>query len=206
MQKDTIQNIFIGVLLGGVILLAGGFYLVNQQLKLIATSIKSIDQVVTQLQNAPAPQPITVGEPNPSAPTAKTLVIGGLTFDLPEGWSSQGVNANGETLIRVPDPTYNVSIPVSVRLFDAKESKECLTNNQCDVLANTRSTVVYASGYFLPVPSLGAWIVKKNESLYQVTFAEPVSNQPAPKDLDGVWFPSTVVTDGELISFVLTAR
>ena len=48
MNKDTIQNIFIGILLGGVILLAGGVYYLATQVQTATQGIQRIEQGVTE--------------------------------------------------------------------------------------------------------------------------------------------------------------
>ncbi|MEK7473944.1 MAG: hypothetical protein AAB668_04485 [Patescibacteria group bacterium] len=56
MNKDTIQNIFIGILLGGVLLLAGGVYFLAMQVQTATRGIQRIEQSVTgsmeQMNNA----------------------------------------------------------------------------------------------------------------------------------------------------------
>ncbi len=206
MNQEKMQNVLLGVLLVGLVLVGGGMYLFSTQLQSVATSAKGIQGSVAQLQTVkPVVTESTVVSTAQQA-VSKKVTIGGLSFALPEGWNSQGINAYGETLLQVPDPSYKVTIPVSVHLLTSEESTKCQSRDYCDVLVNTQSGTVYASSYFLPVPSLGSWIVQKNQEWYQITFAEPVSNEPPPKDLDGVWFPSTSVTSGEFLSFVLTAR
>ncbi len=206
MNQEKMQNVLLGVLMVGLVLVGGGMYLFSTQLQSVATSVKGIQVGMAQLQ---AVKPVVTEPavvPAEQQPVFQKVNIGGLTFALPEGWASKGIDANGETLIQVLDPSYKVMIPVDVHLLTPVQAQKCLSGDYCDVLVNTPATTIYTSGQLLPIPSLGTFIVKKGDGLYQVTFNEPVSNEPLPKDLDGVWFPSTSVTSGEFLSFVLTAR
>lgn len=55
MNKDMIQNIFIGILLGGVILLAGGVYFLAMQVQTATQGIQRIEENVTEsMQKADA--------------------------------------------------------------------------------------------------------------------------------------------------------
>lgn len=47
MNQEQTQNVFIGLLAAGLILLGGGMYLISQQVKSVATSVKGIQAVVT---------------------------------------------------------------------------------------------------------------------------------------------------------------
>lgn len=50
MNQEQTQNVFIGLLAAGLILLGGGVYLISQQVKSVATSVRGIQQGVAQLK------------------------------------------------------------------------------------------------------------------------------------------------------------
>lgn len=114
MNKDMIQNIFIGVLLGGVILLAGGVYYLAMQVQTATQGIQRIEESVTEsmqksdaammkadesVQKADAAMmkaeenAMTQEDVGPGWDTFHSI---GLTFSHPVSWSFQG-NADPQT-------------------------------------------------------------------------------------------------------------
>ncbi len=75
LQKDTIQNIFIGLLIGGLILLSGGVYFLYQQMQQVSQTVSQVEQAQTV----------------PTTP-AKTETPPKVSADSPEG---KCVNAGG---------------------------------------------------------------------------------------------------------------
>jgi hypothetical protein len=67
MNQEQTQNVFIGLLAAGLILLGGGMYLISQQVKSVATSVKGIQRGSVQQQ--PAPQP---SQPAADSGTSRT--------------------------------------------------------------------------------------------------------------------------------------
>ncbi|MCK9360941.1 hypothetical protein M0Q28_01800 [Patescibacteria group bacterium] len=55
MQKDTIQNVFIGILVGGIVLLSGGMFFLYQQMRSVSESVKQIEQTPTTKAETPTP-------------------------------------------------------------------------------------------------------------------------------------------------------
>jgi hypothetical protein len=47
LQKDTVQNIFLGLLAGGLILLSGGMFFLYQQVQTVSQTLKQMEQAVT---------------------------------------------------------------------------------------------------------------------------------------------------------------
>ncbi|MEI7512274.1 MAG: hypothetical protein WCK01_02325 [Candidatus Uhrbacteria bacterium] len=78
MKQEQIQNIFIGLLAVGLILVGTGVYLVSQQVKSVATSVNGIQRGVAQLQVV---KPVTT-EPTVAAPV--------VDLNLPTGDNDAG--------------------------------------------------------------------------------------------------------------------
>ena len=166
--------------------------------------------------SAPAAvEPATVAAAPLASPTSVTA--DGLTMDLPAGWVVQNIEPHQEksdkyqgvyedntykwevAKIKVPDPQYNVVIPVEVAPYPG------IVDETTTLLATSPAgTKVYGDAC---APSLACYIVMTANGMnYHVTFEEPESDQPVPANLDGVWFPDTTVTADEALSVVATAR
>lgn len=101
MNKDTIQNIFIGILLGGVILLAGGVYYLAMQVQASTQGIQRIEQGMTEAKQKAEEALMKAEESSMKADEAlmkaeenammmesrtQTYTSWDLTFDYPSGW------------------------------------------------------------------------------------------------------------------------
>ena len=78
MNQEKLQNVFIGLLALGLMLVGGGMYLFGMQLQTVAMSVKGIQVGVAQLQ---AVKPVT---------TAPTVVAPVVDLDLPTGDNDAG--------------------------------------------------------------------------------------------------------------------
>lgn len=96
MNQEKMQNVLLGVLLVGLVLVGGGMYLFSTQLQSVATSVKGIQTSVAQLQvvksvvTAPA---VAVSSQKKIATLNSCKTAGeayvGLCFDYPSGWILQ---------------------------------------------------------------------------------------------------------------------
>ncbi|MDD5251619.1 MAG: hypothetical protein PHT12_03215 [Patescibacteria group bacterium] len=145
----------------------------------------------------------------PAVTSPGTVTISGLTFELPAGWVTQevvdqknAVSTWQEAKIKVPDPKYNVIIPVDV----AKQSDaivKIVNEENKPIQTLPTGDAIYGEAC---APALGCYYVKHGDTLYLVSFNEPESDQPAPANLEGPWFPDTTVTQAEILNFVATVK
>ncbi|MBM3204736.1 hypothetical protein FJZ48_02020 [Candidatus Uhrbacteria bacterium] len=134
------------------------------------------------------------------------LAIEGLRFDLPNGWnldrlekSSNKAGTWSVAWIKVPDPKYQVKIP-----FQVSTSNDPLDKDKRTLLKETSSGAkIYDEGC---APAIACYELIFKGVRYEVSFGEPKSNQDAPKDLDGPWFPDTTVTEEDTLNFLATVR
>lgn len=138
------------------------------------------------------------GMPNPE------VSVGGLTFEIPPEW--RVVSRTEDTIkINVPDPKYQVVIPLTVRAESAVDANRIrgggYLNNR--LFTTPSGAVVYGN---VTAPSLYSAYIDYKGKLYDVVFEEPTSNEPVPANLDGVWFPRTIVTDAEMINVLTSVR
>lgn len=131
------------------------------------------------------------------------LKISGLTFTLPNGWNVKNIETTQNNMdsfevanIQVPDQKYTVIIPVSVLVSDYA------IQNSDQLLKQTPSGAkIYANTC---APALACYYIVLDGMTYDITFEMPQSNQPAPQDVSGVWFPNTSVTAIDTLNFVST--
>lgn len=139
-----------------------------------------------------------------STAVSHDITLGDLTFTIPENWSVTKTSAETGRVtasLRVPDPKYHVDIPLSVRPIGPKEN---ISLEAKDLLATSSGKVsVYADTC---APSLACYYAVKNGKRYAVVFEVPDSDEPTPKDLDGVWFPSTTLTTDEMLAVMKTTK
>jgi hypothetical protein len=86
MNQEQTQNVFIGLLAAGLILLGGGMYLISQQVKSVATSVKGNQAGVTETTQ-PEQAKIAV-EQYCDTEAGST----GLCFSYPKSWSVSQYN------------------------------------------------------------------------------------------------------------------
>lgn len=131
-----------------------------------------------------------------SVSASSTVEISGLTFALPKHWIVQ-TKVWGTARIKVPDPSYDVIIPVHVDKIDR-------------VNPALRLVQTSASGAKLYMdacaPSIACYQMAYRGNSYEVVFAQPQSNEPAPEDGDGPWFPSTTVTEKDALNFFASVK
>lgn len=149
--------------------------------------------------------PATADNTVPVVEKAATLDIAGLSFVLPDGWSvqemtkeSNKVGARDVAKISVPDPKYNVVIPMTVAKSDHEIGK--VNSLQKEAASGAK---IYSNAC---APTIVCYYVVYNGNTYDVVFEEPESDQPVPENLDGVWFPSTTVTADDTLNFLSTVK
>ena len=91
MNQEQTQNVFIGLLAAGLILLGVGVYMFSVQLQSIATSVKQVQQGIVQ-QQAASPVVAAPNQPNQNKiALLNSCLTGGagyssLCFDYPSDW------------------------------------------------------------------------------------------------------------------------
>lgn len=131
---------------------------------------------------------------NEPEPMAKNLVtLSDLTFTLPSSWEVESVE-NGEAKIQVPDSSNTVIIPLSVQ----KAGNVKMIENSF-ITETPSGAKTYREAC---VPSLYCSYVVTGGVTYLVTFAEPMSDEVAPENVEGPWFPKTEVTDEQMVAVI----
>ena len=144
----------------------------------------------------------SVANPTPTV-SPSTVQIDDLIFTLPKGWTVK--NSMPESVenkstwqtvnIKVPDPKYDVSIPVKV----VKNQLGAKADGYPLLTTTPSGAKVYQDAC---APVIACYIVDYSGNFYNVSFGEPDSNEPVPENLDGVWFPSTTVTEADALNAV----
>jgi|GEM_PF-2057458 len=158
---------------------------------------------------------------------ASTVKMLDLSFALPTGWSVDKTESSSTstgtvvtTDMKVPDPKYTVTIPVEIvknpnyatmddvqkgALLKTTDSGAKIYENEC-APGIACYYVVYATRVCPPTNDSTPTCQAIVENIYDVSFGEPNSNEPAPANLDGPWFPSTTVTAADTLNFVATVK
>jgi hypothetical protein len=136
--------------------------------------------------------------------TTVMMPISGMQFTLPRNWKlekldqkSGGMGKQDIAIINVPDPKYHVTIPMIVTEYGSAEPTE-----KPDAVTAT-GVKIYADAC---APAISCYTVFYKGTSYGVHFSEPDSNEVAPENLDGVWFPSTTVTEKDTLNFLSTVK
>lgn len=127
--------------------------------------------------------------------SANTVRVSDLTFTLPPEWtvvSQEGSRA----LIKVPDPRYDVVLPLVVTKYEPAQVKTSMISPETFIATTSSGASLYSE---VCAPTMGCEYVQYKGATYLVTFEVPQSNEVAPEDLDGPWFPSTTVTREEIV-------
>ena len=139
---------------------------------------------------------------NSMADINHAVTLSGLTFTLPSDWKVETTAAT-VAKISVPDPTYQVLIPMEVKEYSPTEAARLRLSRLTALNETSSGAKIYEE---VCAPALECDYVVLKDKTYLITFAEPESDQPVPTDLDGVWFPSTTVTNDELMQVILSVR
>jgi len=124
--------------------------------------------------------------------------LNGLSFVLPDDWSVRSVD--GDTAyFGVPDSEYDVVIPFMVKETESFDgSSDEPFSKETDSGAKIYNEVC--------APSLGCRYIDFGGKVYLASFLSPRSNELAPEDLDGPWFPRTEVTQDQLFNVIDTVK
>jgi len=140
-----------------------------------------------------------------SAISASTLNIAGLSFTLPEDWNlkeivpKQNEIRGGEVArIEVPDPEYNVILPMQVLVTDYT-----IDNNDILLRETSSGAKIYEN---VCAPAIACYYLSYKEKTYDIVFETVESNQPVPENLSGIWFPDTTLTRENVFNFLNTVR
>lgn len=133
------------------------------------------------------------------------LEIAGLKFTLPTNWTLQKIQKESNKVstwevakIKVPDPKYNVILPMQVVKSDHKIKSDDKLLSQ-----GLSGAKIYQNAC---APAIACYYLVYNGNTYGVTFAEVESDQPVPKNLDGVWFPDTIITVEDTLNFMASVK
>lgn len=134
-----------------------------------------------------------------------TLNIGGLSFTLPQDWllenitTGQNKRSNWEVAkIKVPDPKYHVTLPMRILISDHEIY-------QTDTFLRETPSGAKIYDNFC-APTIACYYLVYNGKTYDIAFEVVESNEQAPDNLDGIWFPSTTVTKNETLDFLTTVE
>lgn len=88
MNQEKMQNVLLGVLMVGLVLVGGGMYLFSTQLQSVATSVKGIQGSVAQLQAVKPVVTTSVATPLATEPLVSSSAISAfpLSFNYPKDW------------------------------------------------------------------------------------------------------------------------
>lgn len=90
MNKDIIQNIFIGIMAGGILLLGGGVYLINQQLMSVTDAVRQLEG---RKVPGTGPAPTTPSASSPTTQLVSRTAFGPLVS--PDGQWTLSVKTQG---------------------------------------------------------------------------------------------------------------
>ncbi len=203
MNEKYIHSTIIALLVIGLLMIGGGVYLLNNQVQMVAKSVKDLKGEMMEYQK-PQPTSAVVAPTQTQMPVSHSVNVAGLNFDLPVTWSVESSEPN-EAKLRVPDPKYHVVIAMSAYLVEKKnisQTREMLTSQSLLASADSGAKI-YINGCG---GALFCAIADYKGSLYEINFALPESDQPVPANLDGPWSPDTTVTRDQLISLLKTLR
>jgi len=136
--------------------------------------------------------------------TTVTMPISGMQFTLPKNWKlekldqkSGGMGKQDIAIINVPDPKYHVTIPMIITEYGSAEPTEQ------PIKVTPTGVKIYVDAC---APAISCYTVFYKGTSYGVHFSEPDSNEVPPQNLDGVWFPSTTVTEKDTLNFLSTMK
>ncbi len=197
------------------------FFYLNVMKKIILVAVVSIlftgcawlTKENTQIQ--PSSTKTTQTQNNLITPkeTDKTLggskmEIAGLSFTLPKGWSLLKVEKVSNTAsdidmakIKVPDPKYNVIIPMTV--FKNNQIVDVDKNVNILLRETSLGGKIYEQDC---APAIACYYLVYKGNTYDISFAEPESNEPMPENSEGPVFPSTTITSNDTLNFMATVK
>jgi len=207
LKGNSVTQIIIAVVVTALVVVGAGYYFYNSQIAELKNEVKKLQTTSSQTTTTKnTSSDSTTTTTTPSNP--ETLQILGLSFALPKGWSldkttksTSDTSSSKTVYFKVPDSKYNVVMPVNVSISNYKVSEDDKTHAK--EATTSSGAEIYKSGC---APAIACYYLVYNNKTYDVTFQTVNSDEPAPKDLDGVWFPSTTVTKNDILSFLKTVK
>ena len=199
LKGNSVPQIIIAVVVTALVVVGVGYYFYNSQIAELKNEVKKLKATSSQA---------TTANNTTTSDSPTTVKVLGLSLTLPTGWSldktttGKSDTANSKTVyFKVPDPKYNVVIPMNVSTSDRKlsaldkeELKEATTASGAEIYMNPCA------------PAIECYYLAYNSKMYKVVFQMANSNESAPENLDGVWFPSTTVEKKDTLNFLKTVK
>ena len=129
--------------------------------------------------------------------------IDDLSFTLPADWKLLSVEGS-TAFIQVPDPSYQVSVPLTIKKIAADSSRANEAFKDDFFLEETESGAKIYEEFC--APALKCSYIDYKQNLYLVVFESLQSDELAPENLDGVWSPSTQVATDDLWNVIISVR
>ncbi len=149
--------------------------------------------------------PVVVIPTKKESDSISILNIAGLSFKLPPGWlldtiiTEQNKMSNRKIAkIKVPDPGYHVILPMRILISDHKIY-------QTDTFLKETPSGAKIYDNFC-APTIACYYLVYNGKTYDIAFEVVESNEQAPDNLDGIWFPGTTITENDTLNFLATVE
>ncbi|OGL99645.1 hypothetical protein A2318_01560 [Candidatus Uhrbacteria bacterium RIFOXYB2_FULL_45_11] len=144
-----------------------------------------------------------VGELSVSSP--ESLDIAGLSFALPEDWNLKEIVTEQNKIskwevakIEVPDPKYDVILPMKAFIID-----RAIDDSDVFLRETSSGGKIYEN---FCAPAVACYHLVYKNNTYEIVFGTVESNEPVPENIDGVWFPNTIITSEDTLNLLSTLK